>query len=114
MVHDQLQFSERLRLLERKHRAMSCGYTTTMQSDGLIVARPKRRSIEISGRSLGLLVVGFIGFKVFLIASLGMQTYDERLARLQAGTPVEQIGAFAMQADPLSSYLAAEARQILR
>ncbi len=51
MVRKQIQFNERLQTLARKHDAMSNGYVTRMQPDGLIVARPRRRSVRISGRA---------------------------------------------------------------
>jgi len=114
MVRNQIQFSERLRLLARKHNAMSQGYVTRMQPDGLIVARPKRRPLRISGRSVFLFLAAFIAFKAFLVANLGPQTYDDRLARLEAGTFVEKAGAFVMQADPLTMYAAQQIGPILR
>lgn len=46
MVKNQIQFDERLRQLSRKHRAMSRGYITQIQSDGLIIARPVRQPIQ--------------------------------------------------------------------
>jgi hypothetical protein len=114
MVKKQVQFDERLRHLASKHRAMSHGYVTRMQPDGLIIAKPRRRQVRISGRSIFLFVAAFIGFKAFLVANLGPQAYDDRLARLQAGTVVEQAGAFAMQPDPLTMYFAKQIGPILR
>ncbi len=114
MVKNQRQFSERLQRLSRKHDAMTRGYVTHMQPDGLIVARPKRPPIRISGRAVLLCFAAFIGFKVFLVASLGLVTYEERLGRLQAGTMVERIGAFAMQVDPVTKALAKKVVYTLR
>jgi hypothetical protein len=114
MGKTQIQFEDRLRLLNRKHRAMSHGYITRMQPDGLIVAQPRRQRIRIPVRAILLFVVAFFGFKAFLVANLGPQTYDERLARLNEGTVVEQAGAFVMQADPLTNYVARQIGPILR
>jgi len=114
MVEDQLHFDERLRRLERKHRAMSRGYTTHMQSDGLIVAKPKRARVRISGRSILLFSLAFIAFKGFLIANLGSLAYEERLARLENGTLVERGGAFVMQIDPISQLVAEQIGPIFR
>lgn len=114
MAENQLQFDERLRRLERKHRAMSRGYTTYMQPDGLIVAKPKRAQVRISGRSILLFVMAFIAFKGFLIANLGPLGYEERLARLDSGTVVEQGGAFVMQIDPASQFIAEQIGPIFR
>lgn len=114
MAKTQLQFDERLRLLSRKHQAMSRGYVTRMQPDGLIVAQPKRRSVRVSARAVFLFLAAFIGFKAFLVANLGPLAYDDRLARLEAGTLVEKAGAFVMQADPLTMYVALKIGPILR
>jgi len=114
MVKRQIQFDERLHLLARKHNAMSHGYVTRMQPDGLIVARPRRRSMRISGRAVFLFLAAFIGFKAFLVANLGPQAYEDRLARLEAGTVVEKAGAFVMQVDPLTMYAAQTIGPILR
>ena len=99
------EFETRLSRLLRKHRAMARGYTTTIRSDGLIVAKPKRQGSPISGRSVVMFLAAFVLFKAFLIASLGQGVYSERVARLSVGTPVERAGAFTMQIDPLSEFV---------
>ena len=109
-----LQFDDRLRLLTRKHNAMSHGCVTQMQPDGLIVARPRKQPYRISGRSVLLFFAAFIGFKAFLVANLGPQTYEDRLNDLRAGTFVEKAGAFAMQADPVTVLVAGKIGPILR
>ena len=114
MVHDQMHFDERLRRLERKHRAMSRGYTTRMLPDGLIIAKPKRTQVRISGRSILLFVLAFIAFKGFLVPNLGVMGYEERLDRLNNGTLVEKAGAFVMQIDPLTQFAAEQIGPILR
>ncbi|MFT7592973.1 MAG: hypothetical protein ACI8R4_000284 [Paracoccaceae bacterium] len=114
MVDDQLHFDERLRRLERKHRAMSRGYTTHMRSDGLIVAKPRRAQVTISGKSILLFLLAFIAFKGFLVANLGALGYEERLDRLKNGTLIEKAGAFVMQIDPLSQFTAEQIGPILR
>jgi len=64
--------------------------------------------------SVLLFLGAFVFFKAFLVANLGPQTYDDRLARLNNGTVVEQAGAFVMQADPLTVYAAQKIRPVLR
>ncbi len=114
MAKQQVQFSERLHLLSQKHQAMSRGYVTQMRPDGLIVAQPRRRQVRISGRAIFLFLLAFVGFKAFLVANLGLLTYDDRLDRLNAGTMIEQAGAFVMQADPLTMFIANKIGPILR
>lgn len=114
MAKQQLMFAQRLNLLARKHEAMSRGYVTRIQPDGLIVAHPRRRPPRLPRPAIFVFLLAFFVFKAFLVASLGSQAYDDRLARLQAGTAMEKGGSFIMQADPLTMFLAKQIGPILR
>ena len=114
MANQQLYFEQRLTLLARKHRAMSHGYVTRVQADGLIVARPRRQTSRLPRKAVFLFLSAFFLFKAFIVANLGPLGYEDRLARLEAGTFVEKGGAFVMQADPLTMYLAEQIGPILR
>ncbi len=109
-----VQFDQRLRRLSRKHRAMSRGYTTRMRPDGLIETKPRRSRPGISAKSVILFLGAFFLFKGFLIASIGAEGYDERVARLAAGTLPEQAGGFVMQADPLAEMISLKIGPVLR
>jgi hypothetical protein len=63
MVEAKKQFNDRLNFLGRKHQAMSRRYTTQMRTDGLIVVKPRRRSIDIPFQCILLLLLGFVFFK---------------------------------------------------
>lgn len=107
MRNSQADFNKRLSVLGRKHAAMSHGFSTTMRADGLIVAKPKRtpsRGFPIKG--LLALVLGFFMFKAIMLSSLGEITYNERVAKLNQGGTVEQGGAWVMQIDPATAFLA--------
>jgi len=114
MVENQLQFDQRLRQLDRKYRAMSHGFTTRIRSDGLIVVQPERARFRVPIKPLLVFIIAVIAFKGFLIANLGPATYDDRVAKLRSGTIVEQAGAFIMQSDPASHYIAGQIGPILR
>jgi hypothetical protein len=114
MVENQLQFDQRLRRLTKKHRAMAQGYTTRMRPDGLIVVKPRKTKSRVSFRSVLLFVAAFFLFKGFLFATLGPETYDERVGRLQQGSMIEQAGAFVMQGDPVTNFIASKLGPILR
>ena len=113
MAHQDLEFSRRVVRLTRKHRAMSRGYVTQMRPDGLLVTAPARRRPRISLRLLLLLVAAFFAFKALLLAVSGAATYDERVARLEAGTTAEAAGAWIMQSDPLTETLAGQIARLL-
>ncbi|PCJ09099.1 MAG: hypothetical protein COB16_05545 [Rhodobacteraceae bacterium] len=114
MSEEHHQFLSRVRRLERKHNEMSYGYTAQVRSDGLIVISPKKIQSRISARSVVLFLAAFLLFKGFLIASIGLDGYQDRLAKLQAGSMLEQGGAVIMTADPLSQMIAQEIGPILR
>lgn len=115
MSEEHQQFLSRVRRLERKHNDMSYGYTAQIRSDGLIVVAPKKKlESRISTRSVLLFLAAFMLFKGFLIASIGVEGYEDRLSKLQAGSVLEQGGAVVMMADPLSQMIAEKIGPILR
>ncbi|EBA18503.1 hypothetical protein RSK20926_12309 [Roseobacter sp. SK209-2-6] len=108
------EFRGRVSKLQGKHRAMASGYSARVQKDGLIVVEPRRIRSRFSGRFVVLFLVAFLGFKAFLMAALGLDSYEERVARLATGTGVERAGAFVMQVDPISRWGAEKIGPILR
>lgn len=108
----QMDFGGRLERIERTHRKLTKGYTTSVNHDGLIIAKPQRRS---SGRPLrgvfaSLLVL--LGFKGFVYAQIGSLAYEDRVGLLQSGTIVEKIGAYVMHADPITVWIASQINQL--
>jgi len=114
MSDSQTVFNKRLAKLGRKHRKMEQGYTTKMRSDGLIVVKPRARGINFPFKGLLIVLAVFFLFKGFMLASVGAATYDQRVAALADGSPFEQGGAWVMQADPVTKYVAERMRPILR
>lgn len=114
MSEERHQFLSRVRHLERKHTAMSHGYSARIRSDGLIVVVPKKIQSRISARSVILFLAAFLLFKGFLIASIGLDGYQDRLVKLQTGSVLEQGGAIIMAADPLTQIIAQQIGPILR
>lgn len=115
MVETQANFANRLKGLGRKHANLARGHTTKVDHNGLITAVPKRsrrRSFPLRGTVL--LVLGFIGFKAFILAAIGPTGYGERLATLQGGTSVERAGAMVLAVDPVTQMLADLMGPILR
>ena len=102
------EFEKRLGTLNRRHMAMGRGYEAVVRHDGLIVMKPKRRIMRrnFPVRGLALLLIGFCAFKGFMLASLGDVTYNERVAKMANGTPVEAASAWVMQIDPLTEFMA--------
>lgn len=114
MAQINADFDRRLRRLGKKHRAMARGYTASMRPDGLIVMQPRRARSRISPRALFIFMMCFFAFKGLLIASIGIAGYEDRVQSLRTGTPVEQVGAWVMQTEPLSMWIAEQIGPVLR
>ncbi len=95
-------FDKRLKRIVRQHDKMANGVVARVNSDGLIVAKPRlyRPRFPLKGL-LAVLFLGFL-FKGFLFAYLGEAAYGERVATLQGGSVLEQAGAWVMQPDPVT------------
>lgn len=109
------EFRSRLSRLDRKYKGMaSGGYDAKLRSDGLIVITPRKIKRRIALLPVATFLLGFIAFKGFLLLSLGPTGYNERVARLQQGSGVEQVGAFVMQSDPISKLVADQMGSVLQ
>lgn len=106
-------FDKRLKQITRRHDKMSNGVVRSVNSDGLIIARPRALRPRFPLRGLiVVLVIGFL-FKGFLFAFLGEADYSERVAALQDGTAMEKAGAWMMQPDPATLAVAGVMQSIL-
>jgi len=106
-------FRTRLRRIDLKHARLERGYVGKVRDDGLIVFKPRRRMPTLPLRGLLYLVIGFAFFKAVVLAHLGAVTYEERLAALAAGNPLEQAGAFVMRPGPLTGIIAGQLSRVL-
>ncbi len=101
-----IEFDQRLHQIERSHRKLERGYKVQLRDDGLIVAKPCRKSSRCVTKSLFAILFVLMGFKIFLFAQIGSQAYGERVAELQKGSVAQQLGAYVMYPDPLTVMLA--------
>ena len=107
------EFGKRLRRISKQRVKLSNGYVNVVNSDGLIVAQPRRKGMRFPWRAVAMIAILFFAFKGLLLASLGEAEYAERAISLQAGTPVEQVGGWAMQPDPVTLWIAEQFNAIL-
>ena len=107
MADAQLQkFGKRLDRINQRHERLAQGYVNVVSADGLVVAEPRRQQTQFPWRILAVLAVLFFVFKGLLLIGLGEEEYLARANSLQAGTPVEQVGGWVMQPDPLTLWVA--------
>ncbi|KRS12991.1 hypothetical protein XM53_07475 [Roseovarius atlanticus] len=107
-------FDARLKKIDRNRARLTNGYSAKVTRDGLIVFRPKRRAQGFSVRGLAFLVLGVFLFKAMILAHLGGTIYDQRVDALKSGTLVEQAGAFVMQKDQVSTFIAQYLRPFVK
>ncbi len=102
-------FDARMARIMRNHEQLSKGYVTKVTRDGLIVAKPRSRAARYMPWRTMLCVLALgLAFKVMMFVNLGPEGYDARVARLAAGTQVEQAGAYLLRVDPATAWLAAQ------
>lgn len=97
-------FDQRLRVIVKKHRKMSNGTKTVISKDGLMTVQPKT-TVRLPLLPVLLAVAGLVGFKGYLLYSLGDAGYSAKLAVLQDGTIVETLGATVMQVDAVTRFI---------
>ncbi|PIE08666.1 MAG: hypothetical protein CSA74_01110 [Rhodobacterales bacterium] len=98
------RFNQRLNTIETRHARRSSGF---FRRNGTFVqGEPVRARRGLPMRGIVLSLLAFVAFKGFLLASLGEASYAERVAGLETGSVVEQFGAWAMHADPMTIWIA--------
>lgn len=105
-------FDDRTRRIERAHRKLARGYVTTITRDGVIIHRPRRR-YGPSLRGLSVTFAALLGFKVLLYTYLGAIAYGGRIAELAGGTAIESVGAWMMQAGPMTVWTSQAVRELI-
>ena len=108
------EFDRRMRRISRRHSKLSHGYVTQVSHDGLVVAKPQRRSARGTLRGVAIVILVMMAFKAFLHAQLGPEAYQARVDGLAAGSAFEKAGAVAMTADPVTEWLAAQISSLVR
>ena len=108
------EFDRRMRRISRRQTQLSRGYVTQVASDGLMVAKPKRKGGRSTLRGVAIVVVVLMLFKGFLHSQLGSDAYQARVDGLASGSVFEQAGAWLMVADPVTEFLSAKFSSLVR
>ena len=74
--------------------------------------RRRRRSHRLLG-VLFVTTVVLISLKAGMHVAIGADAYDYRVAAMKAGTKADQLGAYLLQADPVTLALAAQIRRFV-
>lgn len=74
--------------------------------------RPKERR-AFPWRGVALVFLGMLLFKGAILAQIGPETYAHRVDALAAGNTAERIGAWVLQADAPTRFIAAQLHNLL-
>lgn len=108
------EFDRRMRRINRRHSKLSHGYVTSINDDGLVIAKPARKGRNTIARATVIVVVMLLLFKGVLHAQLGAQAYQERLELLGSGTAMEKAGAIIMTPDPITLWVSSKVVSLVR
>ena len=108
------EFDRRMRRISKRHSKLSQGYVTSVNHDGLVVAKPQRRSHRGTLRGLIILFAVMFIFKGVLHAQLGVNAYEDRVNALNAGSIAEQAGAWVMTPDPVTLWISGHVSSLVR
>ncbi len=114
MVDRNLQnFYGRLGRIERIHDAG--GGFEADGALGMSYYKARRRPLRRAGflGPLVLVVMTIVAIKAAVLATIGDERYAERIADLRSGTSVEHVGAYVLQADPLTVSIAGQLRKVM-
>lgn len=95
-------FDRRSDSIVRRTRKLNRGAVMRVNSDGLIVARPRRHGLGLSLKGLVLVVGAVWVFKILAILNLGVDEYSSRLVGLQEGNTAEKATAWVMEPGPIT------------
>lgn len=108
MENSLLEFQKRHKAVSRKHARLSRGYVTRVdRKSGVITHEPESTSGAAGLKTLMILIPGFLLFKVFILAWLGADAYQQHVQELAFGSDFEKAGAWLMQMDPITAKLSA-------
>lgn len=107
-------FYQRVSRIERMHRN-GLGFEaagTLGMSYYNNLRRPRRRAHLVMPMMLVLSAI--VGIKAAVLSNVGTESYAMRIALLENGDAADRIGAYVLQADPLTTTVAAMLRGLSR
>lgn len=106
-------FGKRVKRINKRHRKLANGYVPSVNHDGLIIARVRRTGPRFPWKGIALCFLAFFAFKGFVLSQLGETSFNARVDSLKSGTYIEQAGAYAMSADPVTVWVASQIQKAL-
>ncbi len=108
------EFDRRMRRISKRQSKLSRGHVTKVNPDGLVVAKPKRRSYRSLMRGAVILIAALMIFKGVAYQQLGANVYEARVSTLKEGSVLEQSGALLMTPDPVTIWISNKIASLVR
>ncbi len=99
-------FDRRLKRIVRRHHRLNHGATCKVTDTGLIVATPRIYNPKFPVKAMVKLIVCAFFFKAYIYADLGQAEYVSRVAALSGLSIAEKAGAWIMQPEPATVFVA--------
>lgn len=106
-------FEHRLVRINQMHAAGRSFEATDALGRADFDAARGRRRIAIPLRSIALVLAAVLLFKGAILAHLGAEGYQDKIAALAAGTLLEQVSAWVLHPDPATHQIAAVIKSVL-
>ena len=106
-------FAKRHKQVRKKHRKMAHGYHTSVDENGVFIQKPSAFATTSMRGPFVFFIAFLIGMKVLFQTYLGEDDYLLHVEALASGNLAEQVGAFIMTPDPVTSQLASVFSNIL-
>lgn len=115
MSESQAEFHDRLARIYRDQAKTGrrSRKSVVIDRDGYVIVRGAGRRRSFPWAGVSMLVVGFFAMKGLMIAQFGPDFYAQNVARLGAGTVVEQAASWTMQPDTVSLWVAAQLKELM-
>ena len=98
-------FGKRVDRINRRHAKLSRGYVTSVNHDGLIIARPRARTSSVPWRGIMFLLVLVMAIKIVMHWQMGAGAYEAQVAGLAAGGALEQVLAYVLYPDGVTAFV---------
>lgn len=95
-------FRGRLRRINRIHKAGGGFEAAGTLGQSYYTGMRRKRSVSRWLLPVVLVLVAIVVVKGAVLAQIGAATYDARIAALASGDTVDRLGAYMLQADPLT------------
>jgi hypothetical protein len=100
------KFKARLDHVMDRHRRINAGVVYKMDRTGLIRGFPADRRQKFPVAGLALIIAAGLLFKAFIYVDIGAGNYADKIAVFAGDNIATRIGAWVLQADPATVFIA--------